>query len=111
MKDAKGHGSNTYNAAAAAITPAHQQGVAQATARTAEEYLQSGGKLPTEAQNAEFESTRGAWITAWGTPTTDHGKQAVARMQDELSRSRANYAKFGSEEKPTAYTIKLRSTK
>lgn len=112
MKDAKGHGSSGrggYNAATSAI--AHQTGVVRAAPKTQEEYLQAGGKLPTEAQYSSLHEQNTAYIKGWGNPSTDAGRQAVARLQAELDQSNANYSKYGSEDKPTALTLKLRGGK
>lgn len=107
MKDAKGHGSSSKG-----VYAAHQTGVAQATASTSEEYIQAGGKLPTEAQHTDLISKNSSWIAGWqSAPLTDAGKAAVGRLQDEIDRANANKTKFGTEEKPTAYTMKLRSGK
>lgn len=110
MKDAKGHGSGKRRGYAETVThlAAHQQGVVQATARTPEEYIQAGGKLPTEKQQADYETTRLAWIQGWGPNPAGQGPEIVARLKEEIDQARANKMKFGSEEHPTAYTTKLR---
>lgn len=113
MKDAKGHGSDKrggslYTAATNAVA-SHQKGVQQATQRTAEEHVAAGGKIPTERQYADLQRRNAASLHAWGpSPTTEFGQQAVRRLTAELEQSRGNYRKFGSEEKPSALTLKLR---
>lgn len=123
-KDAKGHGSDTkggssYAAATAAVS--HQSRVQQ-VGRTPEDHIAAGGKIPTEAQYQNSREMNQAYLRSWldgrsveeamAAPTmTDFGRQAMTRIQAELAQSRDNYAKFGSEEKPSALTRSLRGQK
>ncbi len=116
-KDAKGHGSEkggSYAAATAAV--AHQRGVQQ-VGRTPEEYIAAGGKIPTEAQYKANQDQNQTWLRGWLDgrsvdealkATTDFGRAAIGRIQAELTQSKSNYEKFGSEENPSALTRSLR---
>jgi hypothetical protein len=120
MKDAKGHGSDSkgggYAEATAAV--AHQTGVQQ-VGRTPEDHIAAGGKIPTEAQYKDLQDRNQTWLRGWldgrsvdealkAPTTTEFGKRAIGRLQAELEQSKTNYAKFGSEENPSALTRSLR---
>lgn len=123
MKDAKGHGSSKrgsrYNDMAAAV--AHQSATNAAVPQTPEAHILGGGKIPTEDQYASYQSRHEGYMRGWlgnhqsfdeaYAEATPFGKDAMTRIRDDMARSQAAHAKFGTEENPTELTKSLRAGK